>query len=404
MPKPLTPGAAHEQPGDSPYPPASNDNLPDENAGLLLEPMDAKPDSVMWAGAPHPAGAAVVARGEGSPPTLELTEDLPESAATGENSRGARFAAASSRFFLGAGLPVFLLAAAALYETFLLTLVFAPLNGGWWGDFAREFRMWCFRYDARTGGMDWTSVGLMLAEPLFIVATAVLLWRRVLAGLRSLAAWLSHWRAAAAGVLAATLASASLFALGRPTAAGTLPPFPGERIRTHLAVPTFRLTDQTGRELGLDELRGRVVLVTGIYAACSTTCPTILVNTHKLLDSLPADVRQHVSVVALSLNPEYETTELMAGLASGYGFKHPEFRYLNGQPERVHEILQQLQFSRVRNPQTGVIEHTNLLLLLDARGEIAYRFTLSARHEAWLREAVLQLVAEAKQQGERTKS
>lgn len=325
-------------------------------------------------------------------------EDLPDMNARRESSAAARraaFRASASTFFVGAGLPVFLLAAVALYESFLLTLVFAPLSGGWWGDFAQEFRVWCFRYDPRTGGMGWTSVGMMVAEPLFIVGAAVLLWRQALRGLESVGGWRRHWRAALAGLGAATLASASLFALGRSTKVEALPPFPGERIRTHLSVPAFRLTDQTGREFGLDELRGRVVLVTGIYAACSTTCPQILVNTRRLLDSLSPEIRRHVSVVALSLNPEYETTALMTGLADGYGFKHPEFRYLNGQPERMHEILQRLQFSRVRNPQTGAIEHTNLLLLLDAHGEIAYRFTLSARHEAWLREAVVALAAES---------
>ncbi len=305
-----------------------------------------------------------------------------------------KLTARASTFLVGAGLPIFLVAAVALYEAFLSTLVFAPANGGWWGDFAREFKIWCFRYDARTGGMDWTSVGMMLLEPLFIVAAAVLLWRRTLSGLRSAAAWLRHWRAMVAGLAAATFASATLFAFGRVPSTETIPPFPGERIRTHLAVPAFRLTDQTGQSFSLQELRGHVVLVTGIYAACSTTCPTILTNTKRLLGSLPAAARSRVNVVALSLNPEYETTELMAGLASGYGFSHPEFRYLNGAPAEMHDLLQQLQFSRVRNPQTGVIEHANLLLLIDAKGEIAYRFTLSPRHETWLREAVLALVAE----------
>ena len=46
------------------------------------------------------------------------------------------------RFFIGPGLPVFLLAATAAYEAFLLALVFAPEGAGWWGVFAQEFRVW----------------------------------------------------------------------------------------------------------------------------------------------------------------------------------------------------------------------------------------------------------------------
>jgi protein SCO1/2 len=138
-----------------------------------------------------------------------------------------------------------------------------------------------------------------------------------------------------------------------------------------------------------------VVLITGIYAMCSTTCPQILIETKKLIESLPAAARDRLSVVALSLNPEYETTDLMAALASGYGFKHPEFRYLNGEPDLMHRVLEQLQFARVRNAETGLIDHANLFILLDAQGRIAYRFNLNPRHQVWLREGILSLVTEA---------
>ncbi len=299
-------------------------------------------------------------------------------------------------FFTGTGLPLFLLSAAIVYEAFLLAVVFAPESTDAWGGFAREFKQWCFRYDARTGGMEWAAVWVMLVEPAFVVSVALFLWRRGLRPLGSLAGWRRHAPAAGAGVLTAGFAMAALFAYGRPDAdADALLPFPGERIRTHLAVPAFRFVDQHGRPFSLEELRGRVVLVTGIYAMCSVSCPEILQETKALLASLAPEVRQRVSVVALSLNPEEDTAELMLRLTEGYGFRHPEFRYLNGEPAEMHETLTQLGFARVKNPRTGVVDHANLFLLLDARGEIAYRFTLDPRHRSWLRDGLIALVAES---------
>lgn len=312
---------------------------------------------------------------------------IAEAAPNGDGASGVR------RFFLGTGLPVFLFAAVGLYEAALLAIIFAPLEYGWLGDFAREFKVWCFSYDPRTGGMEWAAVGMMLLEPLFVVGVTVVLWRRVLATQR----WRSSWRSALGGFGAAAVAIGSVVALGGPSAAEeVLPPFPGERIRTRLTPPAFRLVDQTGRECSLAELRGRIVLVTGIYAMCTTTCPQILLETRRLLDSLPAETRARVSVLALSLNPEYDTAELMAAVAAGHGFTHPEFRYLNGSPATLHPVIEQLQFSRVKNPATGVIEHANLLILIDAEGLIAYRFNLNPRHQAWLREAILALAGEAR--------
>ncbi|MEY4940225.1 MAG: hypothetical protein RIQ93_1960, partial [Verrucomicrobiota bacterium] len=135
-------------------------------------------------------------------------------------------------FFTGPGLPVFLFCAAVVYELFLLAVVFAPESTGWWGGFAREFKQWCFRYDARTGGMEWAAVWVMLVEPLFVVGVALFLWRGGLRPLRHLAGWIRFKGAVGSGVLAAALAMAGLFAYGRPDAGADRPlPFPGERIR-----------------------------------------------------------------------------------------------------------------------------------------------------------------------------
>ena len=95
-----------------------------------------------------------------------------------------------------------------------------------------------------------------------------------------------------------------LYAYGRPSADADAPlPFPGERIRTRLAVPAFQFVDQKGEAFSFEQQRGRVVLVTGVYAMCSTTCPEILRETKSLLDSLPPESRAKISVAALSLNP-----------------------------------------------------------------------------------------------------
>ena len=294
------------------------------------------------------------------------------------------------RFFLGAGLPIFLLAGAGRYEAVIAALVLAPAEWGWLGEFAREFKVRCFNYDPRTGGMAWSAVFLMVLEPLFIVGVAWLLWRRALAAGR----WMQAWRSALAGFGVAAVAVGSVFVFGAGVAADELPPFPGERIRTRLAAPAFQLVDQNGAACSLADLRGRVVVLTGIYGTCATSCPQILIETRKLLDSLPAAARARISVVALSLNPEYDTAELMRAVAAGYGFTHPEFRYMNGPPAVMHPLLERLQFARVKNPVTGVIEHANLFQVIDPAGLIAYRFNLNPRHQAWLRAALLALAAE----------
>jgi len=155
---------------------------------------------------------------------------------------------AARRFFVGAGFPLFVIAAAATYELFLAAIAFLPANGTAWGGFAAEFKQWCFNYDPRTGTMEWAQVAVMLVETPTIALIAVFLWRRNLRGVGSWRGLARRWRALSMGAGAAALAVTGLFLYGSPAPAeeaGRLP-FPGERIRSAIQPPAFALEDQGG--------------------------------------------------------------------------------------------------------------------------------------------------------------
>lgn len=318
-----------------------------------------------------------------------VASTVPSVAAAGDS--------AGERFLCGPGLLVFLVAALGAYEAFLLLTIFGPTEGGPLGDFVRDFQLWCYRGDPRTGGISWLAVSVMMLEPIFIVAVAAVLGRRLLGQLLGPRLWIRHFRAGLSGlgVIAACIAGLVYYARVDAARAQVLPPFPGERIRVRLDLPGGSFVDQKGAPFQFADLRGRVVLVTGVYAACTTACPEILLEVNRILGGLTPAERADLSVVALSLSPEYETSELMNLLVEARGFRHPEFRYLNHrQPVAMHDALTRLQFSATRNPRTGVIDHANLFLLVDRDNHIAYRFTLDPRHRAWLREGLRALLRE----------
>lgn len=300
-----------------------------------------------------------------------------------------------SRFLTGAGLPLFLLSATVVYELFLLAIVFAPESTSAWGGFAREFKQWCFNYDPESGALLWIQVAIMLVEPPFIAGIALFLWKHPLRQLNSWRRWVGQWKVFVTGGLTAMAVVAGLFVYGKPAWDANAPlPFPGERIRSAITPPDFTFIDQKGNTFNLGEAQGRVVMITAVYTACSSTCPQILLETKALLDTLPKESLERLDVVALSLSPEYDTASLMDRIATGYGLSYPQFRYLNGEPETVNDTVTRLGFSRSIDPETGEINHANLFLMVDAQGKIAYRLTLNDRHKAWLREAIIALTNE----------
>ena len=306
---------------------------------------------------------------------------------------------ALGRFFTGAGLPAFLITVTVLYEAFLLAVLFAPEGSGPWSRFAVEFKVWCFSYDTRTGGMEWSYVWVMLLEPVFITGIVLALWRKSVRELFSITGWRAQRMSASAGVAAAVAALGALYLYGVPgeEAEAAALPFPGERIRTQITPPPFALHDQRGAETRLEDFRARTVLITGVYGHCTDSCPMLLIELRTLLDELPDEIREDLQILAISLDPERDTKEVMAAVSDAYNFTYPQFRFLNGEPEVMAELIKRYHFSAFFNERTGVIDHANLFILIDADGYIAYRFNLDPRHAPWVREATVSLVREARQ-------
>lgn len=303
-----------------------------------------------------------------------------------------RIVAALDWLFQGHRLPAFMLVLVLLYKALLVTILLWPPAKTGLGAFAEEFKVWCFGLDPQTGKMQSMYVFVMFAEPVVLGTAVVVLWGRQMMGVarRRPAALVPSVGAA---VVTVAIASASFGALRSPQP--TVPPaFPADAIRTSFAPPRLELEDQTGAHVSLDALRGKVVVLTGVYGSCSTTCPMIMAQTRRVYYAVPEELRPNVVVVAVTLDPEHDDQARRANMAKGQGLIYPAFRLVGGAPADVNEVLDGLSIARKRDPETGVIEHTNVFAVVDKKGRLAYRFTLGADQERWLNEALVQLARE----------
>lgn len=306
-------------------------------------------------------------------------------------SSAARLLETVRRFMEGAGFPSFGIALLVLYQLLLVTLLLLPGGDTALGSFADDFRMWCFGYDPATGRLSLGLVFAMLSPPIPIVLVLLLLWRDPLREIWSRPLALAG-HVAVAGLV--VLGAGGAFAwIGSAPEQGELP-FPAEEIRTRHRPPALSLVDHAGQPVELAALRGRVVLLTAVYASCVHTCPLVLEQAKRAVAALPPDLRADLDVVAVTLDPAHDTPEVLAGLASMHSLDHPLYRLATGEPERVEKVLDAMGVARTRNPETGVIDHANLFLLIDREGEIAYRLTLGERQERWLVSALGVLLAE----------
>ncbi|MFN7133870.1 MAG: SCO family protein, partial [Myxococcales bacterium] len=296
------------------------------------------------------------------------------------------------RLFASWRFPAFAISLLLTYKLLLLVVLLLPVDASALGRFAEEFKTWCFGYDPATGRMERMYVAMMLTEPVALASILSIVWFRELKELwRAPRQALPFASAALAVVAAGALSFGALAGTARADPQAALP-FPCEQLRTAYEAPPLRLLDHEGNEATLEQHRGRVVLLTGVYATCGMTCPMILAQAKRALAALPEAQRREVTVLAVTLDPERDTPELMSQMAAAQGVSAPAFRLLSGEPGHVNAVLNRLDIARSRDPDTGIISHANLFLLVDRDGRIAFRFSLGERQEAWLIKALEHLL------------
>jgi protein SCO1/2 len=298
--------------------------------------------------------------------------------------------AAIELFFVSWRFAVFALCVLLGIVGLLAVLLWLPPAPAGLGAFAEQFRVWCFG----TGSGQTVSPvleGAMVLELLSLAVLIALVWAGPIAqqAAASARAFVPY---VAAGLTVVAAFAGGLWWLGRAPVDPTV--FPALELRTRFPPPALALTNHEGRPVSLDELKGRVVVVTAVYATCGFACPRILGQAKRVVQSLDGADAAGVTVLGVTLDPEHDDVETLAHMAAAQGVKAPRFQLLTGESAEVEKVLDRMGVERRRDPDTGVIDHADLFLVIDRAGFVAYRFTVSDLQERWMREALLLLLRE----------
>jgi protein SCO1 len=275
----------------------------------------------------------------------------------------------------------------------MTSVLLIPQSGTSLSGFAEDFKIWCFGYNPDTGTLEWGYIWMFLVQPFVLLGLIAIIWlnpiRRIIR---------ENPRAMLPYILAAFLVTGGM-ALTFPStgnrAVESVPLFPGQAIRTQRFAPELSLADQNGMQFNLTQERGNVVLITAVYASCGDTCPLILSQTRRVLMKLSPKEVGALNVVAVTLDPERDTPVVLRNLLRAYSMDSLGVRALTGSVDSVNSVLDRFGFSRIRDPETGMIEHANKLIVIDKQGRIAYTFALSRVQEQWLETALHELIAES---------
>ncbi len=146
-------------------------------------------------------------------------------------------------------------------------------------------------------------------------------------------------------------------------------------------VPSFTLTDQTGKPYGSENLAGRPYVAAFMFTRCPSICPR-LTNTMKNVDRTMVEAGLKLNLISISVDPEYDTPQALSDYAKKYGADPKRWTFLTGDFKQIASTAEQgfkvglsgeIDESR---PHMG-ITHASHLILVDAAGKIRGYFRTS---------------------------
>ncbi len=132
----------------------------------------------------------------------------------------------------------------------------------------------------------------------------------------------------------------------------------------------FQLTDQNGRNVSLDGLRGKVVLMTFLDPVCTTDCPIIGAEFRQAAQML-GSANKNVELVAIVANPTYRSTAATQAFDAEEGLNTvPNWRYLTGSLNQLKRVWAQYGITVYNLPAGAMSAHNDVAVVIDQRGII----------------------------------
>jgi protein SCO1/2 len=125
--------------------------------------------------------------------------------------------------------------------------------------------------------------------------------------------------------------------------------------------------DQRGAAVRLPALAGKVRVVSMVYTSCHATCPLIVADLKRIEASIPAERRDAVGFVLVSLDPARDTPGRLAEWAARTQLDAARWTLLAGDADAVREVAAALGV-RYQPQANAELAHTNVITVLDPTG------------------------------------
>jgi protein SCO1/2 len=137
--------------------------------------------------------------------------------------------------------------------------------------------------------------------------------------------------------------------------------------------PEFTLTKQDGKRLNLNELHGKVIAITFIFASCADTCPLLTAKMVGIQNKLGLAFGPEVRFLSITVDPERDTPEVLTRYAKAYKANPAGWAFLTGTPAEIRDVAKRYGIYYKKTP-LGDVDHTFLTSLVDRDGVLRVQY------------------------------
>lgn len=141
-------------------------------------------------------------------------------------------------------------------------------------------------------------------------------------------------------------------------------------------LPEFELTDQFGRRFTKADLKGKLTVAEFIFTRCPSACPVMSRRTAELYELYKN--APNVQFISITVDPDYDTEEVLQRYASMYGVTDERWRFLrHADIQKIVDLCEKGFLMAAEKLPSG---HATKLVVLDPNGAIRAYFDYDDVH------------------------
>lgn len=138
-------------------------------------------------------------------------------------------------------------------------------------------------------------------------------------------------------------------------------------------VPSFSFTNQDGKTITNKDFLGKVYVVEFFFTTCPTICPRMSRNLVEIQNEFTEF--ENFGVASFTINPDYDTPEILKKYAEDYGITNPNWHLMTGHEKDIYDLanIGFTIYAGKNSEAEGGFEHSGNFALVDKNGYIRSR-------------------------------